>query len=174
MTQPDSTAVLADEPDADAPGGRDRAFDIVGLLARLILGGVIFLAGALKVNRLDASANAVVAYQVMPYDLARWVGYLLPFLEVTIGLLLILGLFTRFAALAGTALMVVFIVGIAQAWARGLNIDCGCFGGGGTIAEEDTKYPQEIARDIGLALCGAWLIRRPRTLASLDRILFGH
>jgi hypothetical protein len=71
-------------------------------------------------------------------------------------------------------LMFAFIVGIAQAWARGLTIDCGCFGGGGQIGAAETRYPQEIARDVVFALAGAWLVWRPRTLASLDRVLFGH
>jgi hypothetical protein len=70
--------------------------------------------------------------------------------------------------------MVVFIIGISQAWARGLTIDCGCFGGGGQIGANETKYPQEIARDTVFALAGAWLWWRPRTLGSLDHYLFGH
>ena len=69
-----------------------------------------------------------------------------------------------------TLLMVAFIVGISQAWARGLTIDCGCFGGGGQIGAAETQYPQEIARDVGLRpRRGLARGRRPRTLASLDR-----
>ena len=95
-------------------------------------------------------------------------------IEVVGGVLLLLGLFTRPVAIVSTLLMVAFVIGISQAWARGLTIDCGCFGGGGEIGAADTKYPQEIARDASFALAGAWLWWRPRTLASLDRILFGH
>ena len=93
---------------------------------------------------------------------------------MVLGALLVLGLFTRVTAALSTLLMLAFIVGIAQAWARGLTIDCGCFGGGGQIGAEETKYPQEIARDASFALAGAWLWWRPRSLASLDRVLFGH
>ncbi len=50
--------------------------------------------------------------------------------------------------------MVAFIIGISQAWARGLTIDCGCFGGGGQIGAAETRYPQEIARDAAFALAG--------------------
>ncbi|HRA27737.1 MauE/DoxX family redox-associated membrane protein, partial [Ornithinibacter sp.] len=71
-----------------------------------------------------------------------------------------------------TLLMVAFIIGIAQAWARGLTIDCGCFGGGGQVAAGETKYGTDIARDATFALAGAWLWWRPRSLASLDRLLF--
>ncbi len=54
------------------------------------------------------------------------------------------------------------------------RIDCGCFGGGGEIGAKSTTYPLDIARDALFALAGAWLWWRPRTLASLDRYLFGH
>ena len=60
-------------------------------------------------------------------------------------------------------LFVAFIVGIASAWARGLQIDCGCFGGGGTRPDASDEYPWEIARDVGLLLLSLWLVWRPRT-----------
>jgi hypothetical protein len=68
--------------------------------------------------------------------------------------------------------MAAFVVGIASAWARGLSIDCGCFGHGGTIAASQTQYPQEIARDLGLLACAGWLAVRPHTAYGLDRVLF--
>jgi uncharacterized membrane protein YphA (DoxX/SURF4 family) len=149
-----------------------RVRDLVGLLARLVLGAVVLAAGLLKVGHLETSARSVRAYQLLPYDVAGYLGYGLPILEVAVGVLLVLGLFTRFSAAVGGFLMVVFIIGIASAWARGLSIDCGCFGKGGTIAASQTQYPQEIARDVGLFLCAAWLVARPRTAYSLERYLF--
>ncbi len=152
----------------------ERVKDLIGLVARLFLGIVLIWAGAAKIGHPLTSQRAVQAYEILPTSIANPVGLALPFLEVVLGVLLVLGLFTRVAAAAGTLLMVAFIIGIAQAWARGLTIDCGCFGGGGQIGESDTKYPQEIARDASFALAGAWLWVRPQSLASLDRILFGH
>ena len=147
---------------------RERGLDLVGTLLRLVLGGVILVAGALKVTNLGQSALAVRAYQLLPYDLAGYVGYALPIIEIVIGLLLVLGLFTRMSALLGTLLMLAFVIGIASAWARGLSIDCGCFGGGGTIGAEETAYPLELSRDVALLLAGAWLVRRPHTAYALD------
>lgn len=156
----------------DLQGGGRRA-DLVGLLARLIVGVVLIWAGALKVTSPAVSARAVNAFQILPYDVARYVGYALPLVELLIGLLLVIGLFTRVAAVVGGLLMVAFIIGIASAWARGLSIDCGCFGGGGTIAASQTQYPLDILRDLGVAACAAWLVVRPRTAYSLDHRLFG-
>ncbi len=151
-----------------------RVRDLVGLLARLVLGGVVLVAGALKVGHLETSARSVRAYQLLPYDVAGTIGYGLPMLEIAVGALLVLGLFTRLGAVVAGVLMVVFIIGISSAWARGLSIDCGCFGNGGTIAAAQTQYPQEIARDVGLLACAAWLVLRPRTAYSLEGWLFPH
>lgn len=147
--------------------------DLVGLVARLLLGGVLLVAGGLKVGNPLGSARAVQGYDVMPFEVAEYIGYALPWIEVVVGLLLVLGLFTRTSSLLGTLLMVAFVLGITQAWVRGLTIDCGCFGGGGQVDASETEYGQEIARDLGLALCGVWLLVRPRTAYSLDRFLFG-
>jgi hypothetical protein len=49
-----------------------------------------------------------------------------------------------------------------------LTIDCGCFGGGGQVAAGQTRYPQEIARDVGFLALAGWLIARPRTSFALD------
>ncbi|MEO7422037.1 MAG: MauE/DoxX family redox-associated membrane protein [Ornithinibacter sp.] len=152
----------------------ERTKGVVGLGARLFLGVVLIWAGAAKIGHPLTSQRAVQAYEILPDSIANPVGLALPFIEVVLGVLLVLGLFTRIAAAGGTLLMVAFIIGIAQAWARGLTIDCGCFGGGGQIGVNDTKYPQEIARDASFALAGAWLWWRPQSSASLDRLLFGH
>lgn len=155
----------------DAPA---RWLPWVGLVARLVLGVVLLIAGGLKLGSLGESVNAVRGFQLLPYALTEPVGYALPIVEVAVGLLLIVGLFTRWAAAAGALLMVAFIVGIVSAWARGIAIDCGCFGGGGAVALEQAlaAYPVDIARDVGLLLCGLWLVWRPRTPLALEDRLF--
>jgi uncharacterized membrane protein YphA (DoxX/SURF4 family) len=150
-----------------------RLPDLIGLLARVILGVVLIWAGVAKVTNPAASALAVRAYKILPYDFAGYVGYALPVLEILVGGLLVVGLLTRFSAVVGGLLMLAFIFGISWAWAHGYSIDCGCFGGGGTIAVAQTQYPREILRDVGIAACAAWLVVRPRTPYSLDHRLFG-
>jgi len=138
-------------------------------LARLILGGVLLAAGALKIGNLQKSAMAVRAYEMLPVGLANFLGYALPWIEIGIGLLLIVGASVKVCGLLGAFTMLAFIIAIAQAWARGLSIDCGCFGGGGTIDPEDTKYLSEIIRDIGLLALGVFLYYFPKGKLSLDR-----
>ncbi len=139
------------------------------LLARLILGGVLFAAGALKIGSLQKSAMAVRAYELLPVSLANFLGYTLPWIEIGVGLLLIAGVAVRISGLIGAFTMLAFIIAIAQAWARGLSIDCGCFGGGGAIDPEDTKYLSEIIRDIGLLILGIYLYFYPKGRLSVDK-----
>jgi uncharacterized membrane protein YphA (DoxX/SURF4 family) len=139
------------------------------LLARLILGGVLLAAGGLKIGNLQKSAMAVRAYEMLPVSLANSLGYALPWIEVGIGLLLIVGVAVRISGLLGAFTMLAFIIAISQAWARGLSIDCGCFGGGGAIDPEDTKYLSEIIRDIGLLALGIYLYYFPKGRFGLDK-----
>jgi uncharacterized membrane protein YphA (DoxX/SURF4 family) len=141
----------------------------IGLLARLVLGGVLLVAGYLKVIAPDKSQMAVRSYEMLPNSIANLLGLILPFLEIAIGVLLVLGALTKVMAALGGLTMVIFIIAISQAWARGLNIDCGCFGGGGAVAPGQTKYLQEILRDTGLALLAGYLIRYPVTKFSVDK-----
>jgi uncharacterized membrane protein YphA (DoxX/SURF4 family) len=141
----------------------------LGLIARLTLGGVLLVAGYLKAFTPDKSQMAVRAYEVLPIWLANFLGIILPWLEIGAGILLILGVALRYASIFGGVLMLLFVIAISQAWARGLTIDCGCFGGGGQVDAKDTKYLQEILRDAGLALLALYLIRYPVTKFSLER-----
>lgn len=139
------------------------------LLSRLILGGVLIVAGALKIGNLQKSAMSVRAYEMLPIWLANFFGYALPWVEIGIGALLILGVAVRIIGALGALIMLGFIIAIAQAWARGLSIDCGCFGGGGTIDPEDTKYLSTILRDIGFLALGVFLYFYPKGRFALDK-----
>ncbi|MFI9530518.1 MauE/DoxX family redox-associated membrane protein [Micromonospora rosaria] len=146
----------------------------LGLAARLGLAAVWLLAGASKVGDLAASGRAVNAYQILPYDVAVVVGAALPFVELALGVLLLLGLATRLVAGVSTALLVVFVAGIVSAWSRGLAIDCGCFGTGGELAAgQSPSYLPEILRDLGFLALAGFLITWPRTPVSVDAALAG-
>jgi uncharacterized membrane protein YphA (DoxX/SURF4 family) len=143
-----------------------------GLAARLLLAGVWLVAGGAKVGDLAASVRAVHAYDILPYEASRVVGAALPFVEIAVGLLLLVGFATRFAAAVSAGLMAMFVAGIASAWARGLRIDCGCFGGGGELAaDQSPSYGWEIARDIALLAVAVYLVFRPASRLSLDNAL---
>jgi uncharacterized membrane protein YphA (DoxX/SURF4 family) len=141
----------------------------VSTLARLLLAGVLLAAGVLKAIDPSGSVAAVRAYELVPPALATAIGWGLPFLEIGLGLLLAVGLHTRAAAISSAFLLLTLLAAVISVAARGLSIDCGCFGGGGPVAAGETRYTAEIVRDIGLLLLAGWLAWRPRTRFSLDR-----
>ena len=90
----------------------------IGLIARLILGGTLIAAGYLKFDELDKSQMAVRAYELLPVSLANFLGITLPFFELAIGLLLVLGAATRITAGLSAILMIAFMDQLALAKTR--------------------------------------------------------
>jgi uncharacterized membrane protein YphA (DoxX/SURF4 family) len=146
----------------------------LGTVVRLGLAVVWLVAGGMKVGDLAAAGRAVNAYQLMPYDVATAVGAAQPFIEIALGVLLLVGLATRLAAGVSAVLLLLFIAGIASAWARGLSIDCGCFSTGGELpAGQAPSYLPEILRDLGFLVLAGFLLIWPRTRLSVDSRLEG-
>lgn len=137
-----------------------------------MVGGVWLYAGWLKWGDPEASTTAVRAYQLLPLDVADAVGRALPAVEIGVGLLLVLGLLSRIAAVVSALLLVAFLVGIVSVWVRGIPIDCGCFGGGGYDPDAFAQYPWEVARDVGLLLASAYVVVVRRTRLALDTVVF--
>jgi uncharacterized membrane protein YphA (DoxX/SURF4 family) len=151
------------------------AWPWISTVARLGLAAVFLIAGGLKVTDLAASGRAVNAYRLMDFDTAKLVGAIQPFLEIAIGLLLLFGLAVRLSAIIGAIVMVIYIAGIVSVWARGLQIDCGCFSKGGTLAAgHNAAYGLDILRDMGFLVLASILLIRPRSRFSLDGALLGE
>src|SRR3954447_8745397 len=102
-----------------------RVLDGVGTLARLGLAAVWLASGLLKAADPAQTYVAVRAYDVLPREAVAVVAGVLPWFELALGLLLLLGIGTRAVAWLSAGLLLVFIAGVTQAWVRGLNIDCG-------------------------------------------------
>jgi uncharacterized membrane protein YphA (DoxX/SURF4 family) len=137
--------------------------------ARLLLGVVFVVAGLVKLPDPAAAERAVRAYRLLPESLVAVVAFGLPVLEIAVGLALLAGVFVRTAAVATAVMLAVYIAAIASVWARGLSIDCGCFGNGGQVAAGRTQYPAEIARDVALLVVALALARWPRSRLALGR-----
>jgi len=152
----------------------NRYQNIVTFIGRFVLGGVLLVAGGLKAFKPADSANAVAAYKILPTQFAHLVGYALPWLEIAIGLLLLIGVSLRWATIIAGGVMLLFVASIISVWARGLLIDCGCFGGGGAIdpalaATVHRTYFIEIMRDLGLAFIALYLYFFPYGLFSIEK-----
>ena len=75
-------------------------------------------------------AMSIDSYRMLPLIIVQWMARILPWLELGLGALLVVGAGVRWAGLVLSALLVVFMMALAHAALRGLEINCGCFGTG--------------------------------------------
>lgn len=146
-----------------------RVLDVIGTVMRLGSAAVWLIYGVTKALDTEQFYVAIQGYELLPHWLSSFTAITLPYVEIIIGLLLLVGVTVRWTSVLAGLLLLAFMLGIAQAWARGLTIDCGCLGGGGQVAAEETNYPVELLRDLGFLAMSAWLVIRPRTLFALER-----
>ena len=139
--------------------------DWIAFVLRLGLGGVFLAAGGLKVGHADVFASEIAGFELLPHALIAPLALLLPFLELMIGVYLVLGLFTRFAAWFAAAEMALFAGAIGLAVVRGIHVSCGCFGPSDTA----TTSWSEVGRDIGFAVLGIIIALMAPGALALDR-----
>src|SRR4029077_8077292 len=105
--------------------------------ARIILGAVFIYAAYAKLHFNGAwhlrdyyffFAMGIDSYKMLPLAIVEWMARILPWLELGLGTLLIVGAGVRWVGLMVTALLVVFMAALAHAALGGLEINCGCFG----------------------------------------------
>jgi uncharacterized membrane protein YphA (DoxX/SURF4 family) len=162
-----------------AAGGREgfprvvlRRQEWISLVVRVALAFILGTAGYAKFSEAEGLQKvAVSSYRILPQGMVGPVALGLPVLEMALAVLILVGFATRAMAICVGVLFVVFIAGIISVWARGLSIDCGCFGGGGLVAKGHTHYLREIFRDLGFLALAAWLMVFPRGKLALDRWL---
>ncbi len=143
----------------------------LALAARLVLAAVLAWSGVAKAADPTTTTVAVRAYSLFPDSWVSPVATVLPFVEIALALLLVLGLAIRLSGVLSAVLLAGFIIGVISAAARGLTIDCGCFGGGGQVADGQTQYLSEILRDLGLIVLAGLLIYWPRSPLSIDALV---
>jgi len=139
------------------------------LLLRLVLGGLLLLAGATKLADRRAFYEAVADYDLLPSRLQWPFAMLVPLAEVTLGALLLLGLGTRVAAALATPLFLSFAIAIGVNVLRGRQFDCHCFG---TAQRERIGWPS-LVRSVALVLAALAVAAGASRFGSLELALFG-
>lgn len=130
--------------------GLDRSkktalFSLVALVFRICIGVLFLYAGIIKAGDPAGFAVAIGNYQILPQWAVNPAAMVLPWVEVLIGLTLILGFWIEGGSLFASVLFAVFSFALAFNLIRGLDISCGCF----------SASPQKInwlyfLRDLGL------------------------
>ena len=139
------------------------------LLLRLLLGGLLLLAGATKLADRAGFRQAVAEYEVLPKGLERPFAVLLPWLETVLGILLLLGLGTILAASLAMPLFVSFAIAIGVNLRRGRQVDCHCFG---SVQSERTGWPA-LLRSAALVLAALVVALGASRFGALELALFG-
>jgi putative oxidoreductase len=98
------------------------------LVFRLVVGGIFIYAGVTKAVDPLGFAQNIRNYRVVGQNLSFLTGLILPWLEIFAGLLVVSGVMRRAGALLAFLMLAFFIVLTAVTMARGLDVDCGCFG----------------------------------------------
>jgi hypothetical protein len=138
---------------------------VISLLLRVCLGGLLLWSGAVKLRDPAAFAADIANYRLLP-SLAPVLAASLPMIEIVLGsaLLFAPSVWRRGAALAAAALLAVFTAALSQAVARGINVDCGCFGGASGQASGWT-----IVRDVALFAAALAIVLLDQAAASTAR-----
>lgn len=121
--------------------------------------GLVLLAAALpKLGDLRSFAASVHNFRIVPVPAENVLAVALPWIELVAGLALLLGIRARAGAVVATALLVVFTAAVAWAVARGLDIECGCFG----TADASRVGVRKLLENVGLLALAAAGSLRPR------------
>lgn len=139
---------------------RARRWIVIAL--RLEVAAVFILAAVPKLGDPAAFARDVDNYRMLPDALVGPVAAALPVMELVVAAALLTGVHAAGAALVAAGMLGTFAIGMAQAMARGIDLDCGCFG----AAAEARVSGETIARNLALiATCVPIVLARPPTPA---------
>ena len=97
------------------------------MMLRLGFGLFLIIAAIDKIRHPYPFADVVENYRVLGEGFSRWVAVWLPVFEILLGVMLIVGIWLDAAALLNALLMTAFFILVTQAYARGLDIRCGCY-----------------------------------------------
>ena len=135
------------------------------VLLRLLIGAVFVYAAYTKLrDPWQVFAMSVDSYKILSESAVIAVARTLPWFELALGILLVAGLALRYVSVSAAVLLTVFFALMVVSYARGLAIDCGCFGPGEALG------PKTLLRDGSLAALAIVLavlaMRRPNALAD--------
>lgn len=148
-----------------------RGHAVIALLARLYLGYVFIYACIHKIADPAVFALDVATYQFLPLWAINIFALVIPWIELLVGVMIVLGFRTRAAALIISGLMVAFIVALGWALHQGLDMSCGCFA---SSSEDDPISSMTVLRDLGWLALGLYVLVFDRVPLGLDRLISGR
>jgi uncharacterized membrane protein YphA (DoxX/SURF4 family) len=142
----------------------------IGLAARWYLGYVFIYACIHKIAHPASFALDVATYEILPLSLINLMAIILPWIELVAGILLVVGYKTRAAAWMISGMMVIFIVAVALALAKGLDMSCGCFASQ-AAQDADPISMLTIWRDTGWLVLSVYVLLFEKRPLGVDRLI---
>ena len=138
---------------------------------RLGLGAMFLYAAWNKIEDPGTFQTMVDSYRMLPACVTALFAVTMPMVELLVGAMFICTKWTREAAFASTVMLAMFIVALAQAQFRGLDISCECFGEAG---KEPHAVLVALIRDLVLVAPAVWLAVKGqrRWIADFRRIWY--
>ena len=141
--------------------------NVLVLISRLVVGGTLLAAGVLKLGHFDSLASTIAAYRIpfLSPDVIIPLSIAVPLIETLVGAYILIGLYTRAAAVIALCEFAIFAAAVASVVVRGIPAPCGCFGPG------DVRPASwlEVARDLALAAVAAFIVWQAPGVPALDR-----
>jgi len=151
-----------------------RAMDALrpwlSLLVRVFIGGYFVVAAVPKIIEPLAFATSIMHYGIVPSWSVNAIALILAWLELIVGIGLIMGIRTKVQALFCGGMLVAFTLAVAYAVVLGLKIDCGCFGASGG---EEVSW-LKVAKNSAMIIGCIYLWWSPRSVFSIDHGLWGR
>jgi putative oxidoreductase len=143
---------------------------IVLLLLRVFTGGIFIYAPLDKIVHASGFSDSVWNYHMLPQAMVNLWALWLPWLELFLGILILIGIWSIEATVLVNFLYVLFLIAIGQGLARGIDFECGCFSQGGRASAATWST---ILRDVWFFVMSIWLLwaeRRQSTWSLVKEI----
>ncbi len=135
------------------------------LISRLVVGFIFISYSVGKIASPDKFASEIANYALFPELLLNIIALTLPWIELVIGLLLVLGLRIKSGATISGVLMILFILSVIWAMAMGLDINCGC----SSTTPQRVGLPK-LMENFGLLILSAIIYLFPERKFTLESL----
>jgi putative oxidoreductase len=147
-----------------------RGHAVLALPMRFYLAYVFIIACLHKIAHPEMFAVDVATYSILPLELINIMAISLPWIELVAGVMLVLGLRSRAAALMVVGMMIMFIVALLMALYQGLDMSCGCFASQAANNEDPISY-KTVLRDLLWFALALWVVLFDANPIGLDRLI---
>jgi uncharacterized membrane protein YphA (DoxX/SURF4 family) len=139
---------------------------ILHWLCRCILAVVFIYSGYVKAQATLQFAVAITGYKIVPEQYIYPIAQYFPWVEIALGVWILIGWKIRWSSIAAAGLMLFFIVLLSITLSRGIDTNCGCFGFGDRITWKTMARDGSFLIPALYLMYESWVIRRTKKSGS--------